>query len=339
MENRDEFEIFNANEPTTNVSKLETTNVDDELQNINISYVNDDSDIIEPDTNIDFNANLFDAPAAEDKYTFDENGTVIAANDEEAVIETEPEDKYTFDENGTVIAAKGEEAVVETEPEEKYTFDENGTVIAAKDEEAVIETEPEEIYTFDENGTVIAAKDEEAVVETEPEEKYTFDENGTVIAANDEEAIVETEPEDKYTFDENGTVIAAADTDAETNDDFTFDENGNVISQPTMEETVATTLEYTPESNEPKFTDEELEAIEDIKTNRDMINEEFKKLEEMINIAKETGIADSEYLQETFEKAEVFSAVNEKFNSDIDNYLSSANETNDEELELANIQL
>ena len=297
MENN-EFEVFNANEPlTSNVEELKNdidlSNIDEELKNINISYVNDDSDIVEPEL-----TNSKDVDLAEELPT----------------IEPQEESKYTFDEAGTVVAVNGEEPTAEELPtiepqeESKYTFDEAGTVVAVNGEEPVAEELP--------------------TIEPQEENKYTFDEAGTVVAVNGEEPVAEELPTIET------AVIETPDTEEKTN--FTFDENGTVISMSdAAEPVVAESIQYDTDSNETKLTKEELDAIEDIKKNRDIIDEQFKNINEIVNQAREAGIADTEYLAETFDKISVIGLVNERFSNNVDKYVDSITKDEPTETELS----
>lgn len=142
-----------------------------------------------------------------DKLEFDENGTVVSADDNITDKKEEMLSEIKFDENGTVISVKGED-LKEEQSFDQYRFDENGTLIALgnvemEDTES-IQPQKEE-YKFDENGVVVSVG-EETEVPAPTSNGFEFDENGNVIAAPTEQT--EQPAPTNFQFDENGTVVS-----------------------------------------------------------------------------------------------------------------------------------
>ena len=271
MENND-FEIFNANDSINNSIDF---NIGNELNNI--SYVNDDNQIVEP---IEVNA----VPQITVNPAGNVTSVIFTEDTKEETENKKSMPQFIFDENGMVTnVIYNEEPIIGPNEEvknvnSKFTFDENGAVTAV---------------------SFVDKEKENKVVKTP---KFTF-ENGVVTSVSLEEAPknsrVKAVP--KIEFDENGIVIADHESD-------------NLVEE--------------IKEDSPIVEKSELDIlIDDINANREKINNEFARLNNIIKMATEAGIADSQYLKDTFEKIAIFNSVNDKFNIDADNYIASLKNT------------
>ena len=336
MNEENNFEIINTENPIENKvdelkEEIDLNNLDEELKNIDLSYVNDDTNIVEPSH--ENTQKLFDdEKPKKTKYKFDENGVVTS-------VSKNPEEKYEFDERGYVVSVNDEDEIEKKADNEsslsKYTFDENGRVASVNGEEE-IETisarEPSlQKYIFDENGLVVAVADENQ------KSKYNFDENGVVVSINDKEDTID-ENNDIVMVDYNEKVKPVIEDGVR----FTFDENGVVTSIAGADEPIKTEVLYDEEKEEietPTNDSEKEKSINIICDYREKVNAEFAKINKIIELAKETGASNSPFVEESFEKMNVFNLVDQRFNTDFDNYLADLNNSDlNNDTELSNMQ-
>ena len=277
MNEENNFEIINTENPIENSTieqekTFDFSNLDDELKKIDLSYVNDDINIVEPSH---------------------ENTQKLFENDDDL--------------NNNI---------------ETLDFNESNI-------QNSFEVQPESIINNQTN--------EDTLFETIELPKIN-----ETLTNNDETVLTpvnfELTKTDDYSLNSNDSVKPVVEDDVR----FTFDENGVVTSITSTDEPVATEVLYDDEKEEietPKIDNEKENSINNINSNREKINAEFARLNKIIELAKESGVADSEYLTDTFEKMEVFDSVNQRFNKDLDDYIASLNSDDlNNDSELSNMQ-
>ena len=336
MENN-EFNVIDTNEP------IESNNIENELSSVNVSYLDDNNEIIEP---------AVEEVIATPQVTVNDEGNVTSILFTDESDEKKAMPQFIFDENGTVVdvvynnepVVKEEETIMPVAP--KFTFDENGIVTSVslvgdtkEDNEVAINKVPK--FTFDENGTVIAVSlDDKPEVKEENEDnnvfsKITFDENGTVtsVSFEDEKALENEEVvAPTITFDENGIVTSYSNEET-IEPKLNFDEEGNLVSITSADEEVK-------EEAPTGISKEEEKLIADIEANRAKINEALEEYKKIENAARAVGIADNEYLVDTFEKVKSYDLAKDKFNEGVDGYIAGVNNSDVEEndTELSHMQ-
>lgn len=277
MNEENNFEIINTENPIENSTieqekTFDFSNLDDELKKIDLSYVNDDINIVEPSH---------------------ENTQKLFENDDDL--------------NNNI-----------------ETLDFNESNIPNS-----FEVQPESIINNQIN--------EDTLFETIelPKINETLTNNDETVLTPVNNELTKT---DDYSLNSNDSVKPIVEDDVR----FTFDENGVVTSITSVEEPVATEVLYDDEKEEielPKVDNEKENSINNINSNREKINSEFARLNKIIELAKKSGVADSEYLTDTFEKMEVFNSVNQRFNKDLDDYIASLNSDDlNNDSELSNMQ-
>ena len=273
------FEIINTETPIeSNVNELKNnidfSNIDNELKNIDLSYLNDDSSIVEPST---------------------ENTQKLFESDSEL--------------NNNIETLDFSEPIVPN----SFEMESESEINSPVNEENVISNE-ESVSTFDTFEPTIDSSFAETV-ELPKTDDYSFN---TIDTNEEVKPVIENDV--RFTFDENGVVTSIASVDEPVKTEVLYDEEKEEMETPTIDI-------------------EKEDAISNINSNRDKINEEFDRLNKIIELAKETGIADSEYLKSTFEKMEIFDSVNQRFNKDLDDYIVSLNNDNlNNDAELSNMQ-
>ena len=300
---KNEFDVINANDATEFP----------ELKSIDLSYVNDDSNIVEPSSDIiapepEEVKNLFDNEL-ESKYEFTD-GIVTAVKGEEAKIEEEP-------------AEEVKEEKVEENPvnDSKYEFA-DGVVVAVNDQKA---KEEESKFVFD--GPIVAG-----VIGEEPE---LASEEVAETPAIEETPIKENENEEStYLFDQ-GIVTAVLKTEKPVEDDFLAKE------LPTFEEPVEEKEEVVVEETINDESSAKIdEYLDTIKANVNVINSKLNENIAILDEGNDKGLYDeSKELKDAYENGkDVTLSLLEKFNKDFDEFFDEMKNPKAKDTELSHMK-
>ena len=301
---KNEFDVINANDATEFP----------ELKSIDLSYVNDDSNIVEPSSDIiapepEEVKNLFDNES-ESKYEFTD-GIVTAVKGEEAKIEEAPAEE--------VKEEKAEEKPVN---DSKYEFA-DGIVVAVNDQKAKEEGSK---FVFD--GPIVAGVigEEPEVASEEVEETPAIEE--TPIEENKKE-------ESTYLFDQ-GIVTAVLKTEKPVEDDFLAKELPT-FEEPVAEEKEEVVVEETINDESSAKIDEYLDTI---KANAEVINPKFGANITILDEGNDKGMYDeSKELKDAYENGkDVTLSSLEKFNKDFDEFFDEMKNPKAKDTELSHMK-
>lgn len=181
------------------------------------------------------------------------------------------------------------------------------------------------------------------VIEPQPEEnKNLFDVEPIVENKIEEPSIsnIELPVVDDISIPEYSS--PASENESIDNNYFTFDDNG-IVTAPVEIETVTPIEEKVDAAETPAIEEANVESIDEklksIIESVNNININYAKIKSVIENAKLTGIADSDYLKATFEKMAIYDVIIDKFNEKADKYISSRlkGETEEKDTNLDNM--
>ena len=164
-------------------------NNDIELNDITMSYVNDDSNIVESssenENNLNSNFEVISPVKEEEKKLFDNEPNLDSKDDQsiENLFNFDKDFLKEFEINTDILNNEPKNESIEST---NYEFDENGVVIdTSSNKEENFDANVVNSYEFDENGVVIGTptnKEENKEVELTENTNYEFDENGYVVS-------------------------------------------------------------------------------------------------------------------------------------------------------------